>query len=272
MPTTDKPAGRLIMASNGLGLPQDIPTRSLDAVRSADLLVFEEDRGGRPVLKAAGIHRSYLRFNEHNQQETLNEIRAALRQGRTVAYLSDQGCPGLADPGRAVVAVALQEKAHVTSIPGPSSITSAIAVCPFDLSRFQFAGFPARDGEERLVQLRSLARSGEPVILLDTPYRMLQLLAACRDVWGPAHKATLALDISGPEEKNITASLQTLIEVAADCGKLNFVLIIDRGTAKSAPHPTPAAPAQKPAPTANGAKARSRVKPPRSRRRQPGRP
>ena len=274
MQTSQKPGGKLVMASNSLGLPVDIPSRSLEVVRSADLLVFEEDRGGRPVLKAAGIHRSYLRFNEHNQTETLNEIRDALRAGKTVAYLSDQGCPGLADPGKSVVAVAVAEGAEVTSIPGPSSLTAAIAVCPFDLSRFHFAGFTARDSDERIRQLRILAETGDAVVLLDTPYRMPQLLSACQEVWGPDHRGTLALDISGPAEKNITAPLASLGKVASECGKLNFVLIVEGGLARRRPASpaSPAAPAKKTTGTPYTTKARSSGKLPvagrgRSRRR-----
>jgi 16S rRNA (cytidine1402-2'-O)-methyltransferase len=233
MSTKCNPPGKLVMASNSLGLAVDIPARSLAAVKDADLVVFEEDRGGRAVLKAAGIHRDYLRYSEHNQIETLENIVAALRDGKTVAYLSDQGCPGLADPGRAVVTAGNSAGATLTSVPGPSALTAAIAVCPFDLSSFYFAGFPPRDPGERQTRLQHLATLGQPVILMDTPYRMRTLLAACCTAWGDEHPATIAIDISGSEERNTTGPLAKLAEMAAKFEKLNFVLIIERGKQKS---------------------------------------
>lgn len=263
MSTKNTPSGRLVMACNSLGLAADIPPRSLDAVKAADLVVFEEDRGGRAVLKAAGIHRNYLRYNEHNQTETLENISAALRAGKTVAYLSDQGCPGLADPGRAVVAAGNSAGAAITSIPGPSALTAAIAVCPFDLSSFQFAGFPPREPAERLARLGQLAGTGQPVILMDTPYRLRALLDACRTAWGDGHPATLAIDISGPEERNITAPLARLTQVATDLDKLNFVLIIERGKKRS-PQFSPLAEATQGARTKPRAAVKSREGKPRS--------
>ena len=144
-----KDRGRLIMASHSIGESQDIPARSLDALRTSDLLIFEEDRGARNALKAAGIHRDYLRYSEHDETQSLETLAETLRAGKTAVYMSDQGCPGLADPGRNLVRVAVAEKAEIRTIPGPSSLTAAIAVCPFDLGEFHFGGFPPRDQEAR---------------------------------------------------------------------------------------------------------------------------
>ncbi len=224
--------GRLIMASHSIGEAQDIPLRSLEALKTADLLIFEEDRGARSALKSAGIHREYLRYSEHNQKESLEILAESLREGKTAVYMSDQGCPGLADPGREIVRVAVREKAEVRVVPGPSSLTAAIAACPFDLAEFHFCGFAPRENEAREKKLMEWNSLGVPLALMDTPYRLSSLLESCLKVFGKNHRATLALDLSGAEEAILNDTLQAILEGTKDLGKLNFVLILDAGTSR----------------------------------------
>lgn len=215
------------MASGSLGLDEDIPKRSLEALRTADLVVFEEDRVARTRLKAAGIHRDYLRYSEHQEEATLDAVSAALKQGKTVVYMSDQGTPVLADPGRDLTAIAYQLGARVTTIPGPSSVAAALAACPFDCNRFVCAGFPPRDGRERLDFLTSVAgQARDPIVLLDTPYRLVALLDACVASLGSSRKALLALDISGPQESFLFGDLASLKRRAGEDDKRNFVLVL----------------------------------------------
>ena len=72
--------GTLVMASNHIGCTDDIPNRALETLKTADLVVFEEDRPARQTLKAAGIRRDYLKFNEHHQMQTLDEVAEALKR------------------------------------------------------------------------------------------------------------------------------------------------------------------------------------------------
>ena len=237
-----KVQGRLIMASHSIGEAQDIPLRSLEALRTADLLIFEEDRGARSALKSAGIHRDYLRYSEHDQKLSLEILTESLRAGKTAVYMSDQGCPGLADPGREIVRVAVREKAEIRVVPGPSSLTAAIAACPFDMAEFHFCGFAPRENEAREKKLMEWDALGVPLALMDTPYRLAALIESCQKVFGENHMATLALDLSGPEETIWNDSLRAIQDGTKDLGKLNFVLILDAGTGRrSLPLGRPAA-------------------------------
>lgn len=242
--------GTLIMASGSLGLDEDIPARSLQALRSADLVVFEEDRVARARLKAAGIHREYLRYSEHQEEATLDAVRAALKQGKTVVYMSDQGTPVLADPGRDLTAIAYELGARVTTIPGPSSVAAALAACPFDCNRFICGGFPPRDQRERLAFLTSIAgQTADPIVLLDTPYRLVALLDACISSLGSSRKALLAIDISGPQEKFLYGDLASLKLRTNSEDKLNFVLVL-------APNVSSAVPKKHNAPRGRGSRSR----------------
>ena len=126
--------GKLTVASNSIGNDKDVPQRTLEAIRSSDLLVFEEDRPARRLLKLAGVHRDYFKHNEHKDNETLEEVRNYLIAGKSVFYCSDQGSASLADPGKELTSIAFELGVKIEVIPGPSSITAAISACPFDLS------------------------------------------------------------------------------------------------------------------------------------------
>lgn len=226
MKTTSK--GCLIMAANSLGNPLDIPSRSLLAVKSADLVVFEEDRMARQVLKAAGIHREYSKYNEHHQTETLEDVKTTLSAGKTVVYMSDQGSPVIEDPGSAMLDIAYRCQSKVVVIPGPSSICAAISACPFATHGYLFAGFLPRETPDRLKKLRELQKLQTPLVIMDTPYRLKALLESCEEVFSKKRRILLAVDISGENEDFLLGTIEQLRHiVAAYTEKLNFVLIVD---------------------------------------------
>ena len=228
--------GLMIMAANSLGNPADIPQRSLQAVRDADLLIFEEDKPARAVPKAAKVHRDYLKYNEQDQRETIEELKKYLNKGKTVVYMSDQGCPSLEDPGTAILKAARHCKAKIKVIPGPSSVTAAIAACPFKSNNFEFVGFPPRDEEKRAVFLKRIASGRGMKILMDTPYRLKHVINSCEKIFNSETRAFIALDISGPDENYLLGNFSELKkEINSLEKKLNFVMIINPVQSRSLP-------------------------------------
>ncbi len=225
--STGSDRGKLILAGNAIGNPTDIPVRALEALRAADLVIFEEDRPARAALKAAGIHRSYLKLNEHDSKETLALARTALKARQTILYMSDQGMPNVADPGRDLTSIARELGAALVVIPGPSSITSALAAFPESYDQFHYAGFLAREPARRDAQLRQFLGMPMPVVILDAPYRLNALLDSLANSASSQRRIFLALDVSGSHETYLydfpAAVRQQCEELPA---KLNFVLIL----------------------------------------------
>ncbi|WDE95519.1 SAM-dependent methyltransferase [Lentisphaera profundi] len=220
--------GKLIMASGAIGNPEDIPSRALDAVRDSDMLVFEEDRPARAVLKAAKVHREYWKYSEQDEVHTLREVEKALKRGETVCYMSDQGCPTLEDPGSPVLKAAWSVKAQIQVIPGPSSVTAAISACPFTVKGVVVAGFLSRDQEMRESELRKLSASGYPYLIMDTPYRIQHILESLKKVLELEKKFVLAIDISGKHETYFYDNATNILAEAAKLPpKLNFVIIVE---------------------------------------------
>lgn len=218
--------GKLVMASNAIGNNTDIPLRSLEYVRTADLLVFEEDKPARQVLKTAGVHRDYLKFSEHLQTDTLDSVREHLKNAKTVCYMSDQGVPTLADPGKHLLDIANDLNSQIEVIPGPSSITSALAACSFLTPRFYYLGFLPREDENREKLLRGLIDFPDCMVILDTPYRLKSLISSLKSIFPNNRKVLVARDISLETEEYISKKLDKLdSETFPD--KKNFVLVIE---------------------------------------------
>jgi len=226
LPAAPRTRGLMVMAATSLGHPEDIPLRSLAHLRDADLLVFEEDRPARSFLKAAGVHRAYIKYNEHHQQDTLEQIRLALKLNQTVVYMSDQGAPTLADPGAPPIKIAWDLGAEIRIIPGPSSVTAALSACPFSCDKFYFGGFLSRDSEVRHHELQAIKSLRVTWAVMDTPYRLVALLESCSAVFPRDQRALVALDISGPQEDYWLGTFDHLKKRAESLSeKLNFVLI-----------------------------------------------
>lgn len=213
------------MAANHIGCSDDISSRSLALLRTADLVVFEEDRPARAALKLAGIHRDYLKFNEHHQKDSLDEIQSALSQGKTVIYMSDQGCPTLEDPGKELNKLAFSMNSELKVIPGPSSLTAALSAAPFEAKRIHFLGFAPRETAKRLLFFKEHLDESAACALMDTPYR-LRALVSSLDEYCPTRKALLAIDISGENERYLYGTISKILkELPSE--KLNFVLVLE---------------------------------------------
>jgi 16S rRNA (cytidine1402-2'-O)-methyltransferase len=213
--------GRLFLAANSIGCDQDIPQRSLAVARTADLLLFESDKGARRVLKAAGIHRNYLIYAKKNTILALDEARLAFRAHKSVAVWSDQGMPHVEDPGQEILELAWSLGTKIEVIPGPSSLCAAISACPFSMHSFKCFGFAPREEEARRKLLETTRY--ENAVFFETPYRLKNLLESIGSIM-PKRILFLAIEI-GNESENYLSGCATEIMKHLPTEKQNFILI-----------------------------------------------
>lgn len=220
-------SAQFILAAVSIGCNKDIPRRTLEVVKEADLLVVEQDRPARQVLKEAGVFRDYLRFNEHRDNFVLEEFQTALTLGKKVVYISDQGMPNVEDPGSELLEIAYNLGVTIKVIPGPSSITAALSACPFDCSTFKYLGLLPREEHQRVEVLEK--SKGDNLVILDAPYRLNQLISSCEKIFDSRKRSFIALDISGEYEDYLLGSFKELKQKIQKLEKkVNFVLIIER--------------------------------------------
>ena len=217
--------GSLFIVATPIGHPQDITLRALDVLRSVDAVICEEARPGSTLLKKHNIQKPLILLNEHNENQVVPEIVQRIWKGEHLALISDCGTPIFADPGRSLLQALEESGIRVTPIPGPASLTAAISVCKFDLNRFIFGGFLPREGQARRQALADLKAVHLPVILMDAPYRLNQLLTDVASVFGQEQPVMLGCDLTLPGEKILHGYIRDVIAQTAG-KKCEYVLII----------------------------------------------
>ncbi len=221
-------AGTLYIVATPIGNAEDLTPRAARVIRESDVVVCEEWKEGRRLLRALGIEAKDLaQLNEHNEEEGTDAILALLTEGKSVALVSDCGTPLMADPGRRLVGIAADQGVTIVPIPGVSSFVTALMVAGFPLNEFVFRGLLSAKTEERKNQIRSLRGEKRTVILFDAPYRLERLSDDLATCFGASRRAVLAMDLTTPSEQILRGTCADLLaKVRGKQWKREFVYIL----------------------------------------------
>ncbi len=170
MPRTLYP-GILYVVGTPIGNLEDLSPRAARVLREVPLVAAEDTRVTRRLLNHLDAHPRLVSFHEHNWRERLQTLLQALEEG-DVALVSDAGMPGVSDPGRELVAAAVELAVRVESVPGPSAVTTALAVSGLSADAFTFLGFLPRRRRKRQERLREVAASPFTLALFEAPHRV----------------------------------------------------------------------------------------------------
>jgi 16S rRNA (cytidine1402-2'-O)-methyltransferase len=176
--------GTLYVVSTPIGNLEDISSRGAKVLAGVDLIAAEDTRTTGVLLKHLGISKPQVSFHAHNEHRKVAGLVARLKEGGSVALVSDAGTPGISDPAYSVVRSALAEGVRVVAIPGASALLAALVVSGMPMDRFAFEGFlPVKKGRE--TRLGHLADEDRTTILYEAPHRLLRtledLLRVCGD-------------------------------------------------------------------------------------------
>jgi len=195
-------AGTLYLVATPIGNWDDITFRALKILTDADVIVCEEGREGRRLLHHYKlIDKNIEELNEHNEDDASSRILHFLKEGKNVALISDAGTPLFADPGKVLVAQAIERKIPIVPIPGPSSLLPALTVSGFPLDEFVFHGFLSPKSDIRKKELYELKDEYRTIALLETPYRLVPLLADMSYVFGASREICIAFNLSMEDEQ-----------------------------------------------------------------------
>jgi 16S rRNA (cytidine1402-2'-O)-methyltransferase len=211
-----KVQGRLQVIATPIGNLADLSERAREALAGADVIAAEDTRHTAVLLKASGIARPLISLHEHNESQRVPALLARLAAGERVALVSDAGTPLLSDPGFELVRRAAAAGFEVSTVPGPSAITAALAVAGLPTDRFCFEGFlPARERERRTA-LGALAQEPRTLVFFEAPHRIAAALADMAAVFGPEREAVVARELTKAHETVYRGSLRELAARAAE--------------------------------------------------------
>ncbi|MEJ3742141.1 16S rRNA (cytidine(1402)-2'-O)-methyltransferase [Actinomycetes bacterium KLBMP 9797] len=214
----DSSIGRLVLVGAPLGNIADASTRLRDVLATADVVAAEDTRRLSRLARdldvtVAGRVISYFEGNEERRTPDLVD---ALRAGATVALITDGGMPSVSDPGYRLVRAALDAGAPVTAAPGPSAVTTALALSGLPADRFCFEGFLPRTGGARRSRLRALAGEERTLVLFEAPHRVAGALADLAEAFGADRPAAVCRELTKTYEEVVRRPLGELARWAAE--------------------------------------------------------
>jgi 16S rRNA (cytidine1402-2'-O)-methyltransferase len=214
------PAG-LVLVSTPIGNLGDVSMRAIATLRAAETILCEDSRVTARLFSALGIRGQLDPLHDHNEEERLPRLLAALRGGRRMALVSDAGTPLLSDPGYRLVRALLAEGIGVTAVPGPNAALTALTLSGLPPHPFLFIGFaPPRGAARRaaFARLRAAEAAGLAATLIwhEAPHRVAEMLEDLRKIFGD-RQAALARELTKRFEELRRGSLtEILAGVKAD--------------------------------------------------------
>jgi len=162
----------LAVCATPIGNLDDVTLRVLSELRAADVVLAEDTRHTRTLLRRHGIEASLVSYHEHNEAARVRELLPRLDAGERMALVSDAGLPGISDPGVRLIRAARERGIEVTVLPGPSAVETALVSSGLAAGRHSFVGFLPRRAGELETLWRELAASPWPVVAFESPRRL----------------------------------------------------------------------------------------------------
>ncbi|RBY89616.1 16S rRNA (cytidine(1402)-2'-O)-methyltransferase [Blastococcus sp. TF02A-30] len=221
-------SGRLVLGGAPLGQPGDVGPRLRTAMATADVLAVEDTR--RLHRLAADLEVTFtgrvVTFHESVERSRLPGLMDALTSGATVLLLTDAGMPSVSDPGYTLVRAAIDAGIEVTSVPGPSAVTTALAVSGLPVDRFCFEGFLPRRSGERRTRFSGLSDERRTMVFFESPHRLADALTDAAAVLGEDRQAAVCRELTKTHEEIRRGSLAELAAWAADGVKGEITLVV----------------------------------------------
>jgi 16S rRNA (cytidine1402-2'-O)-methyltransferase len=222
----DSKLGKLYLVATPIGNLEEITTRAISTLTIVDLVACEDTRVSGKLIKHLGLEKPLIACHEHNEFTVSKQLVEKLKQGQSIAYVSDAGYPGISDPGQRLVQAALLEDIQVIVISGPSAVFNALVASGLDTSRFYFHGFLRQKEAARLDEIKDLYRRPETLIFYEAPHRIDSTLRNLLDVLGN-RKACIARELTKIHEEYIEGTLQELTEIDPTTLKGEMVIMVE---------------------------------------------
>jgi len=220
--------GTLYLVATPIGNLSDISKRALQTLETVDLVACEDTRHTRKLLNHYDISKKLVSYHEHNENARAEEFVELLKQGKSIAVVSDAGTPAICDPALIIVRKAHEIGAKVVAIPGAVAFVNALIVSGLPTDSVFFGGFLPSKKTERQKRLFEVKAVPATLVFYETPHRIAKSLIDCLEILGN-REAAVAREITKLHEEIIRGSLEKLAEKFSQMiVKGEIVLVINR--------------------------------------------
>jgi 16S rRNA (cytidine1402-2'-O)-methyltransferase len=227
--------GRVLLAGTPLGRAADASARLREALAGTPVIAAEDTRRLRRLCADLDVQPAgrVVSFYDANETTRVPQLIEALQAGEDVLVVSDAGMPSVSDPGYRLVAAAVAAGITVTSLPGPSAVTTALAVSGLPVDRFCFEGFLPRKGGERRTVLAGLAAEQRTMVFFEAPHRLAATLADLRAAFGADRPVAVCRELTKTHEEIRRGSLAELAAWAAGEVRGEITLVVGGAPGRS---------------------------------------
>lgn len=221
-------AGKLYVVGTPIGNLGDFSPRGIETLESVDFIAAEDTRVTVKLLNHFGINKPMLAYYEHNKMQRGGDIIARMLEGQTCALVSDAGMPAISDPGEDLVRMAYENGIDVVSVPGPTALTTALAISGMKTGRFCFEGFLSVNKPSRRAHLAELRYEKRTMVFYEAPHKLIATLSDMLDAFGE-RKVALVRELTKLHEQVIRTTLneaQTLYN-EDNSPRGEFVIIVE---------------------------------------------
>ena len=212
----ESPYGKLYLIPTPIGNLDDMTFRSIKTLQEVDFILAEDTRHTQKLLNHFEIQTPQKSFHEHNTQERIPSVIEWLKEGKTIAQVSDAGTPSISDPGFELVQACIQEGITVIPLPGANAAITALIASGLVPQPFYFYGFLPRKKKDRVAELTALSSHSETVILYESPYRLDDCFSLIGQVYGEEKEVVLCRELTKKHEEFIRG---TAVELKTLCEK-----------------------------------------------------
>ncbi|MGO2299309.1 16S rRNA (cytidine(1402)-2'-O)-methyltransferase [Paucilactobacillus nenjiangensis] len=219
--------GTLYLVPTPIGNLQDMTFRAVDTLKTVDLIAAEDTRNTQKLLNHFEVETKQISFHEHNTAQRIPQLVEKLLTGISIAQVSDAGMPSISDPGKELVAAAIQNDIPVVPLPGANAGLTALIASGLEPQPFYFYGFLGRKPSFQKQELTELAKHQETLIFYESPHRIAKTLVNMIEIFGADRQAVLARELTKKHEEFLRG---TLVELQAwateDNVRGEFVMLV----------------------------------------------
>jgi len=224
--------GILYIVGTPIGNLNDISQRALNILKKVSLVACEDTRQTKKIMNKFNISNKLISFNKHNSSIKIPKIVKDLKEGKSIAIVSDAGMPGICDPGEDITRSVKSEDIDVICVPGACAAITALISSGLPSSSFVFEGFLPRKQSERDIILLEISKNEKTTILYESPKRLIKLLKELLEFCGGDREIMVARELTKKFEEHVGNNINNVIEFFKDKEIIGEITIVIKGIRK----------------------------------------
>jgi len=224
--------GILYIVGTPIGNLNDISQRALNILKKVSLVACEDTRQTKKIMNKFNISNKLISFNKHNSSIKIPKMLKDLKEGKSIAIVSDAGMPGICDPGEDITRSVKSEDIDIICVPGACAAITALVSSGFPSSSFVFEGFLPRKGIDRAKILLEISKNEKTTIIYESPKRLKKLLNELFEFCGGDREIMVARELTKKFEEHVGDNINEVIEFFNTKNVMGEITIVLKGINK----------------------------------------